>query len=139
MYLLIFINLAMYSLTTIFTSHYVSINSAVCFVAGTVVPAFTSHYVSINSTTKHKLIFTAIRFTSHYVSINSNMNMYIESYQIYLHPTMYLLIHIKTKDEYVYYKFTSHYVSINSSLLSAPYMAAMRFTSHYVSINSSLQ
>ena len=53
---------------------------------------FTSHYVSINSAIALRMSFAGKSFTSHYVSINSE---YIITHIImfgYLHPTMYLLI-----------------------------------------------
>ncbi len=53
---------------------------------------FTSHYVSINSSDTVYSSNQALIFTSHYVSINSyclcNFNTTFE----HLHPTMYLLI-----------------------------------------------
>ena len=53
---------------------------------------FTSHYVSINSsllTGNHEPFYI---FTSHYVSINSSCFLYSFIAAINLHPTMYLLI-----------------------------------------------
>ena len=57
------------------------------------VTVFTSHYVSINSKTASDAAASATAFTSHYVSINSNNPALITVLELYLHPTMYLLIH----------------------------------------------
>ena len=78
---------------------------------------------------------------------------------MYLHPTMYLLIHPGPHLWYQYLHhlhptmyllilsnlqiggrnlltFTSHYVSINSHSFYTPFSQGGAFTSHYVSINS---
>ena len=62
-----------------FTSHYVSINSALLLVLLLVLLSFTSHYVSINSYTVKCFIYSFLKFTSHYVSINSNLFLPVNS------------------------------------------------------------
>ena len=53
-----------------------------------------------------------------------------------LHPTMYLLIPVRTCNADDRKNFTSHYVSINSPILIPRWGLILLFTSHYVSINS---
>ena len=121
---------------TIFTSHYVSINSLqksldisihlhlhptmyllipICktwFISGWF--TFTSHYVSINSYLLFLFCTAFLSFTSHYVSINSCSSCMYLQHNNYLHPTMYLLILFARFLKDFSSLFTSHYVSINS-------------------------
>ena len=53
-----------------------------------------------------------------------------------LHPIMFLLNRIHTKDDAVPLTFTSHYVPIKSVDMTARSMANVYFTSHYVPIKS---
>ena len=53
---------------------------------------FTSHYVSINSSQNENVKPQIVTFTSHYVSINSIIYIKPMDTLLYLHPTMYLLI-----------------------------------------------
>ena len=57
---------------------------------------FTSHYVSINSSNALVNPASATQFTSHYVSINSALLSFSRIHLLYLHPTMYLLIQIQS-------------------------------------------
>ena len=143
---------------TIFTSHYVSINSLqksldisihlhlhptmyllipICktwFISGWF--TFTSHYVSINSYLLFLFCTAFLSFTSHYVSINSCSSCMYLQHNNYLHPTMYLLILFARFLTDFSSLFTSHYVSINSIIRSVICTSILLFTSHYVSINS---
>ena len=101
---------------------------------------------------------TTESFTSHYVSINSMRQMNPLSWELYLHPTMYLLIHTTLKTTlyvlmhlhptmyllipnlgdcpiacYTYLHPTMYLLILYRwlSIISLPI-----FTSHYVSINS---
>ena len=121
----------------VFTSHYVSINSLNCWQSAGGICKFTSHYVSINSPSPlapnisgvynlHPTMYLLIRatpavkttafskFTSHYVSINSYQRLQNYLSNLYLHPTMYLLIPGRRTAFRPITGFTSHYVSINS-------------------------
>ena len=58
----------------------------------TLISLFTSLYVSINSLPVLIFVLSAHPFTSHYVSINSRPLKQLQTFHSYLHPTMYLLI-----------------------------------------------
>ena len=138
MYLLIRIgNPTETKFASIFTSHYVSINSRYLqyqynllqylhptmyllilknlLLIISLILTFTSHYVSINSVCVNNTIKVVYQFTSHYVSINSHVVFFQVSQHLHLHPTMYLLIPVYfVPQKLLSKKFTSHYVSINS-------------------------
>ena len=92
MYLLILVKGITISLSSLFTSHYVSINSRSAYIQPARLRLFTSHYVSINSSQNENVKPQIVTFTSHYVSINSIIYIKPMDTLLYLHPTMYLLI-----------------------------------------------
>ena len=100
---------------SVFTFHYVSINSTAYRFCTPPVFGFTFHYVSINSS---RLLWRGIRGNSY---LHSTMYLLIRSgyyckleWKRNLHSTMYLLILGATKVNISNNEFTFHYVSINS-------------------------
>ena len=84
---------------------------------------FTSHYVSINSSLTRINFNPAIEFTSHYVSINSLEPPLLVPFGLHLHPTMYLLIPGTSGNAEV---MTKHLHPTMYLLIPLPYLYAAR-------------
>ena len=104
-----------------------------------IVTLFTSHYVSINSIMKcNVLLILKHLHPTMYLLIQGGI-LKVTRELLHLHPTMYLLILINYTAKISGHTFTSHYVSINSRLHLHIRLQLTSFTSHYVSINSSCE
>ena len=79
--------------STLFTFHYVSINTRSDQHRGKCRTDFTFHYVSINTTVLSTVRTLDLYFTFHYVSINTGTDGRLLTHRFSLHSTMFLLIH----------------------------------------------
>ena len=84
--------------STLFTFHYVSINTRSDQHRGKCRTDFTFHYVSINTTVLSTVRTLDLYFTFHYVSINTGQGFINGIGSMTLHSTMFLLILGLTED-----------------------------------------